>query len=247
MSTNYTGNPIAVEAPAAAPTGGVYPIVVIPADGDALNAASVAQAYKCLADYMAYQMGLSSSYSFSVNEQFTGDDVIKGVWITTATSTGSAMAVVDDAAAGGFGALRHTLVTTGGQNYVKTQPMPILTKDFMFSAHVRKTALVTGSTYVAGINGAASGSCYFAAYDGGNLQAHVDGIDNATGVALTTTYKLLEIRRKSGVVTFYVDGTSVYSAAFATSIAAHWATSFLDSSAGAAVVFVDDINVGVAR
>jgi hypothetical protein len=53
MPTNYTGNPTATQPPAAAPAPGVLPILVLPADGDPANAASVAQAYKVLADYVA--------------------------------------------------------------------------------------------------------------------------------------------------------------------------------------------------
>ncbi len=54
MSTPYTGDPAATEPPASAPAARGYPIVSLPNDGDALNAASVAQAYKVLADYLAY-------------------------------------------------------------------------------------------------------------------------------------------------------------------------------------------------
>jgi len=51
MSTNYSGDRNATQAPASPPVDRVSPEVVLPADGDALNAASVAQAFKVLADY----------------------------------------------------------------------------------------------------------------------------------------------------------------------------------------------------
>ncbi len=54
MSSNYTGDPTATQSPGPTPGYGNYPIVVLPADGDALNAASVAQAYKELADFVAF-------------------------------------------------------------------------------------------------------------------------------------------------------------------------------------------------
>ena len=54
MATNYTGLPTATEAPAAAPAPDGAPIVVLPADGDPPNAAAFAQAYKVLADYVAW-------------------------------------------------------------------------------------------------------------------------------------------------------------------------------------------------
>jgi hypothetical protein len=56
MSTTYPGDPAATEAPSVPPTPGVVPSVVIPADGEALNAASITQALKALADFAAWQM-----------------------------------------------------------------------------------------------------------------------------------------------------------------------------------------------
>ena len=54
MSTNYTGNPTATQAPSPIPGAQAFPIAVLPADGDADNAASVAQAFKVLADNIAF-------------------------------------------------------------------------------------------------------------------------------------------------------------------------------------------------
>lgn len=53
MSTNYNGDPTATQAPALSPVQGAVPELVLPADGDPDNAASVAQAFKVLADYIA--------------------------------------------------------------------------------------------------------------------------------------------------------------------------------------------------
>jgi hypothetical protein len=50
MSTNYTGNKTATQSPSPTPNPAITPIVTLPADGDPLNAASVAQALKALAD-----------------------------------------------------------------------------------------------------------------------------------------------------------------------------------------------------
>ena len=54
MSTNYTGVSTATQTPSSPPGPGVAPIVVLPSDGDADNAASVAQAFKVLADFIAW-------------------------------------------------------------------------------------------------------------------------------------------------------------------------------------------------
>lgn len=56
MSTTYPGDPTATEAPSVKPTPGVVPSVVIPADGEALNIASITQALKVLADFEAWLM-----------------------------------------------------------------------------------------------------------------------------------------------------------------------------------------------
>lgn len=52
--SNYTGNPNATQAPASPPVDRAVPVVALPADGDPANAASVAQAFKVPADYLAF-------------------------------------------------------------------------------------------------------------------------------------------------------------------------------------------------
>ena len=54
MSSNYTGDETATQSPSPPPGPDVAPIVVLPSDGDADNAASVAQAFKVLADFIAW-------------------------------------------------------------------------------------------------------------------------------------------------------------------------------------------------
>jgi hypothetical protein len=61
MSTNYTGVETATQSPGAQPKDQVRPIVVLPSDGDALNAASIHQALKILADYVAFNQYRKSS------------------------------------------------------------------------------------------------------------------------------------------------------------------------------------------
>lgn len=53
MSSTYTGNPASTESPAYRPLPGTLPVATLPSDGDADNAASVAQAFKVEADYIA--------------------------------------------------------------------------------------------------------------------------------------------------------------------------------------------------
>jgi hypothetical protein len=54
MSSTYTGASGATQSPASPPAWGAPPVVVLPSDGDALNVASVMQAFKVLADYIAF-------------------------------------------------------------------------------------------------------------------------------------------------------------------------------------------------
>jgi hypothetical protein len=54
MSTDFTGDPADASAPDAAPTPENFPIVRSPSDGDILNAASVLQRAKALANHVAF-------------------------------------------------------------------------------------------------------------------------------------------------------------------------------------------------
>jgi hypothetical protein len=65
MATTYTGNPTATQTPGSQPGVGVPPAASLPADGDAANAASIAQAHKEAMDYIAWlakPFGLSGGY-----------------------------------------------------------------------------------------------------------------------------------------------------------------------------------------
>jgi hypothetical protein len=57
--TNYTGVPSSTQPPSPTPGAGVAPIVALPNDGEPANAASVAQAYKVLADFIAHSQASS--------------------------------------------------------------------------------------------------------------------------------------------------------------------------------------------
>ena len=57
MPLNYTGNPTATQAPSPAPGPGIAPVVALPADGDTDAAATFAQGFKVLADFVTYVHG----------------------------------------------------------------------------------------------------------------------------------------------------------------------------------------------
>lgn len=54
MPTNYTPDPTATQAPAAAPDPDDFPLEVLPNSGEGCTAASIAQAFKVLGDYVAW-------------------------------------------------------------------------------------------------------------------------------------------------------------------------------------------------
>jgi len=54
MPTTYTGNPTATQAPGPQPRAGQLPAASLPVDGEAANAASIAQAHKEAMDYIAW-------------------------------------------------------------------------------------------------------------------------------------------------------------------------------------------------
>lgn len=81
MSSNYVGNPTATESPSATPGQGVYPTVVVPADADPNNVATMfSQQYPVLADFIAYVQ------SRGIEENF-GDGSDGDVTLSSATTT----------------------------------------------------------------------------------------------------------------------------------------------------------------
>lgn len=76
MSTQYTGNPTATQAPGPTPGNGNYPIVVLPADGDDLDAASVEQAWKESADFIAFLQQKMSFFTASRKKWLGTSDAV---------------------------------------------------------------------------------------------------------------------------------------------------------------------------
>jgi hypothetical protein len=54
VATNYTGNQGSTQAPSGPPAPDANPVVSLPADGDPLNAASIAQGFKVSMDWLAW-------------------------------------------------------------------------------------------------------------------------------------------------------------------------------------------------
>lgn len=143
-----------------------------------------------------------------VVDDFTGSALSTGIWNSP---TGS---LVDDTASGGCGTVQLS-DSGGGAQAFSTNNLKIGTSDFRLAARIRVVSMGGASSLITlqmQYSSAAGALQFFARGGGTNWQAVVDGgADHDTGVAFGTTYQKLEIRRVSGVVTFYIDGTSVYS------------------------------------
>jgi hypothetical protein len=76
MAANYTGNPAAVQAPAAAPSPGAALIVSLPADTDGATWANLYQAFKASTDYITWLMKSGSGAAFGA--AFDGNVTLDG-------------------------------------------------------------------------------------------------------------------------------------------------------------------------
>jgi hypothetical protein len=80
MPTNYTGNPIGVQAPSGAPGPNEPIILALPNDGEAANVASLLQPFRSLADFVAWLVseGLRGNVGLQYGDGFLGDADITG-------------------------------------------------------------------------------------------------------------------------------------------------------------------------
>lgn len=148
-----------------------------------------------------------------VRDNFTGQSPDAGIW---KTPTGS-VTIVDDSANGGSGAARFD--GTGSTAELKTQPLVLGTGDFTASARLR----------ISGAVGAASGASFGIDGPGGSqtvrfrIQGSISttnwlvwidssgGISgNGTPVLISSSYANFEVKRKSNIVTFSIDGVILH-------------------------------------
>jgi hypothetical protein len=155
-------------------------------------------------------------------DDFTGASVSAGHWITDVLGAGSAVNSVDDSAAGGFGAAQLLNGTAASSHAIlKTVVLPVGISDFYFSARVRNVGTLSGTPYFGLVSDGGTQHCMFFAKPGsGTWNSIAGGVATAvdSGVAVGSTYVLLEIQRLSGVVTFYINGAQTSQVAFATSL-----------------------------
>lgn len=225
MSSNYTGNASATQSPSPAPSSGNPPVLVLPSDGDAVNAAAFAQAYKALADYVAYlqsnQIPLATRiwfdhmlYAQSNSPQTLGSPYyITGTVVAANDSLNGGSGVLQISAAGGSftGDYGWFALPSAGQG------------DFTFRARARITGTMSaGAAASFGVVTASTGLTFNYAYNSSpsNWRVAVDTVDtaaNGTAVAINSAYSIFEIKRASNVVTFKVNGVTLHTIASYTS------------------------------
>lgn len=203
-----------------------------------------------LQDFVVQAHRMLRGPGYQRRDDFDGDALDTFKWIDTVTATGT-VTVGDDNTNGGFGAV--TLATGGatGDAAIKSRLLPIGAVDFSYEARVR-TATLTSGEVIIGINSATAGEkCFFYWSASGNWFANVANVTTDLGVAPSATYQRLVIKRKSGVVKFYVNdvatGDELHSVAFATSIAAGFEHLSIFASSGSVAFKADHSTVWVNR
>jgi hypothetical protein len=243
MSSNYSGVPTAAQAPAPAPTAGKVPIIVIPDDADAFNAAAFAQQFKMSADYLAWLMQGYLPTKMPVFDHFVGGAIDTGDWSTISGTT-----INDDSANGSFGAVR--LDSSGGGQSLVSGNLALGTADFLLRARLR-VANVSGSTQMSfGVNTSTNLNLNFK-IDGGvstNWRLFIDNSNTAptATIAVSSSYKILEIERTGTTVVFRIDGAVLHtlSGTYATNLTG--ANVQFVAAAGSTQTYLDYVQLLVA-
>ncbi len=186
-------------------------------------------------------------------DEFLGDTVNRGRWVNPPT----AFTLVDDAAAGGFGAGR--LQTTGADKSVEQLPLPLALLNFRVSTRMRLQIdpIETLAVYTWGLRSATAGEeLYFKITPNGpspgtstwkavvGAAAPVD-----LAVAADNVYHFFEIRREPGIVRFLIDGVERYSTNFGVNVAAAKvkAAITVNTDPGTLTLFMDHVKVWASR
>jgi hypothetical protein len=159
----------------------------------------------------------------ATNEKFLGSayalfDDFNGSAFTHLWTVTGAVAQSDDSAAGAIGAARFfdagagTLSLVGGVGAYSTV-------DFRLDVKVRVVVAGTGNGTIGITTGVGQNLLFLWDNAAANWKYKIDGgASTDIGVAWGTTYQLLSIRRVAGTAYFYINGTSLHSAAHATSL-----------------------------
>lgn len=221
MSSNYTGNPTATQAPGPQPAVQLLPVASLPADGDALSAASIAQAHKEAMDWIAFlaQKASATGDDFNLNDDFQGGGFNPGYW------GGSVDAAFTSIASSAGCGLLHGTYGSAGQKTIKTMQMNLAQRDFILAALVRVPSIPGDGEVFVGLNDGSTGivNWFIEPATVGNPNWWYEDVDFGSGVdsgvaSSTTVFQLLTISRFSNVITAAINGTVKHTAAFTHSL-----------------------------
>lgn len=210
MASDYTGNPSAAQSPSPAPGPGIIQTVRLPADGDALNAASVAQAWKTLVDRQAFDAYPGRVCSFrerwdiaaatltNANTGVIADLAKRWTWFISAGTTQTAT-FQNPSTAGGNYACRNVKLNQGTGNAAQVSGLwtsfpiweaPSVTYRALYEFDVQATSSTLNSReWHIGLTSGASGFTnevgFYSDYTLANWQANTGGAFTDTGVAVS--------------------------------------------------------------
>jgi hypothetical protein len=146
--------------------------------------------------------------NFLLKDDFVGA-TIADVW--SVLGTPSQATLPDDSANEGSGTLLFlgSAGTTGVQ--IQTVNMSVGTKNFRFAARVRGTNPATGSMAIGFQDGTAAND-FFVIIQSTGFGIKLGATITSLGVNLTSTYQLVEVIRRGGVVSVRVDGIEYFAA-----------------------------------
>ena len=210
MSSPYPGNPTATQAPSPAPGPGLIPTIVLPSDGDAENAAGVAQAFKVLADYHAFnafpcrvnqfreRWDIAPATLTSANTGVIADLAKRWNFAISAGTTQTA-AFQNPGTAGGNYASRTVLLNQGTGNAGQVSGLwtsypiwnvPSVPYRFLFEADIQATSstLLSREWHIgisSGIGGFTGEVSFYSDNTLANWQGNTASFNTDTGVAVS--------------------------------------------------------------
>lgn len=199
-----------------------------------------------LCQYASYLDSIFNGANLSINDDFTGDTLDRGIWLA---ATGNAV-LVDESGIDGFGACRISSPANPGTGRIRTVFHPIgATRDFKVTARVRANG-GNARTITVGLADDAGNGVFFQSGPGNpNLNWFAfDDLGNAhdTGIAVGATYQLLEILRVSGTYYYRINGVQYFTSVTGSAITFRASCEY-DDTGGLGNLFVDSYKLWVDR
>lgn len=213
------------------------------------------QQYKMSADWLAFLAQSSTANkeavldtNFYFEDDFLGNSIDGYVW-----TFGAGASMFDDSVSGSIGTLKNTKASAGSNYVLTANSFSIGNADFVLAARVRVDAIGGVGSFFSIVLTDSGGPTFLtgfeANHDSPNWHAKVNGTNNSTSAVIdSVSYHMLVVSRVNGVLTFYYDGSLVYSTSSSAGtplnslyIAANAATS------GTTTGYVDFIKLWIKR